>query len=114
MLFSGLVYAHQMTPAYPELKLATVEGILKASVTIFNKRADVSYYEVGVFDKEFKPIPFVTSYYIKDIPYEKTAEIDVYILDKNKDRAVYVCSSSKLTNVESTGIESRICSKFKK
>ena len=34
------------------------------TMKVFNKRADVQWYQIGVFDKEFKPIPFVTRYKI--------------------------------------------------
>jgi hypothetical protein len=42
-------------------------------------------------------------------------KVDVYIRDEDKDRAVYVCSLSKLlpTKEAVTIVSSRICSKIK-
>ena len=36
---------------------------------MFNKRKDVKWYEIGVFDEEWKAIPFVTSYKILEVKY---------------------------------------------
>ena len=54
--------AHDMTPTYPELKPSYMEGLLVADFELFNKRNDVRYYEIGVFDEDWNPIPFVSSY----------------------------------------------------
>ena len=81
---------------------------------MFNKRKDVQWYEISVLDKDFKTIPFVTSYYVLKLKYLAHAKFDVYINSKDIPRAEYICSRSKLMG-ESTApiISSRICSRFK-
>ena len=108
--------AHEMTPTYPKLEPSHLDGVVKTTMQMFNKREDVEYYEIGVFDQEFKPVPFVTSYTIVKIKYLGKVTFDVYIRKSDMERAVYVCSRSKLrkdTQVR-TAIASTICSKFKK
>ena len=107
------VHAHQMSPTYPEWTASYIDGLSVTRVRVFNKRNDVEYYEIGVFDKHMKPIPFVTQYDIRGIKYHNYAEFTIYLNDKYKDDAVYVCSKSMLKEIESTGLVSKICSKFK-
>jgi len=85
-------------------------------MAMFNKRADVEYYEIGVFDEDFNPIPFVTSYNVIKIEYLGRVTFDVYIRDIDVNKATYICSQSKLRkeDLSRTAISSRICSKFKK
>jgi hypothetical protein len=115
MLTSYEVGAHEMTPTYPKLERSHVRGVYKSTLQIFNKRKDVEYYEIGVFDKKFKPIPFVTSYKVIHLKYLGHMTFDVYIREKDKRKAFYVCSRSKLRteSITKAAISSRICSKFK-
>ena len=108
-------YAHEMTPTYPKLTYSHLEGVVKTTMSMFNKRADVQYYEIGVFDKDFKSVPFVTSYNVIKIDYLTKVDFDVYIRKSDASRAVYICSRSKLQRDDSirTAISSRICSKIK-
>ena len=108
-------YGHEMVPTYPRLEMSHVDGLLKTTMKMFNKRADVEYYEVGVFDKDFNPVPFVTAYNVFQLPYLSHTTFDIYIRAQDKDRAVYVCSRSKLRKDSNTktAISSKICSKFK-
>ena len=82
---------------------------------LFNKRNDVEYYEVGVFDEGFEPVPFVSAYSVVKLEYLGKVVFDVFINSKDKSRVVYVCSKSKLRKEElmRTAVSSRICSKFK-
>ena len=48
-----------MTPTYPKWEVSYIEGVQKAAMKIVNKRADVEWYEISVFDEEWEPIPFV-------------------------------------------------------
>ena len=108
--------AHEMTPTYPKLEPAHLDGVVKTTMQMFNKRQDVEYYEIGVFDSDFEPVPFVTSYNIIRIRYLSTVTFDVYIRKNDIGRATYICSRSKLrkdTQVR-TAIASTICSKIKK
>ena len=115
LLFSTNAFAHEMTPTYPKLEPSHLDGVVKTTMQLFNKRADVEYYEIGVFDKDFNPIPFVTSYSILKIEYLGQVTFDIYIRRVDQDRAVYICSRSKLRkdNTARTAISSRICSKIK-
>lgn len=101
-----------MTPTYPELKSSYIPGVLTTKLQLFNKREDVSYYEIGVFDSDWNPIPFVTAYKLLKMEYLSHVEFDVYLNNNDKSIAVYVCSKSKLRRDEAS-ISSRICSKFK-
>lgn len=108
--------AHEMTPTYPKLEPSHLDGVVKTTMSMFNKRQDVEYYEIGVFDLEFKPVPFVTSYNIIKLDYLGHVTFDVYIRKSDIDRAAYVCSRSKLRKDKQvrTAVTSTICSKFKK
>lgn len=112
----GVANAHEMTPTYPKLEPSHLGGVVKTTMQMFNKREDVQYYEIGVFDGEFNPVPFVTSYNIIKIDYLGKVTFDVYIRKQDMDRAVYVCSRSKLRKDDTirAAIASTICSKFKK
>ena len=108
------VQAHEMVPTYPRLETSHVDGLLKTTMKMFNKRADVEYYEVGVFDKDFNPVPFVTAYNVFKLEYLSHTVFDIYIRAKDRERAVYVCSKSKIRKDSNTktAIASKICSKF--
>ena len=116
VLFGSVSYAHEMTPTYPVLSVSHLDGVVKTTMHLFNKRKDVEYYEIGVFDENLKPVPFVTSYNIIKIDYLGHVTFDVYIRKGDIERATYVCSRSKIRKSEEvrTSISSLICSKFKK
>lgn len=113
---SSPVYAHEMVPTYPKLEPSYMEGLYKTSLTVFNKRPEIEYYEIGVFTEEWEPIRFVSSYKVYKVPYLSTVTFDIYIQDINKDRVTYICSVSKLRKsvVNRTAISSKICSKVKR
>jgi hypothetical protein len=115
VLVSSSVYAHEMTPTYPKLRPSFMDDLYVTSMSMFNKRADVEYYEIGVFDKDFNPVNFVTSYRILNIPYLNKVNFEVYIRKSDRDKATYICSRSKLRkkDITRTTVASRICSKIK-
>ena len=117
MLFSmcGYASAHQWTPTYPTLKNSYASGVLVTRMEVLNSRKDVSYYEIGVFDKAFLPVPFATAEKIINLPYLSRKSVDIFIRQQDKGQAVYICSKSKLLAKGSaiTSISSRICSKIK-
>jgi len=115
MLVASPLYAHEMTPTYPKLSPSHLDNVYKTTMEMFNKRSDVEYYEIGVFDADWNPIPFVTSYQVIRIRYLGHVTFDVYIRKSDVSRATYICSISKLRKDSSTKtqIASRICSKFK-
>ena len=115
MVLSGLVSAHQFTPTYPKLYSSFIDGLLVTRMSLFNKRSDVEHYQINVYDKDWKEVPFATTVKIIEVKYLETKQIDVYIRNADKERAVYICSRSKLKakSETSTLIASRICSKIK-
>jgi len=115
VFFVSSVQAHEMTPTYPKLEPSHLDGLLVTTMQMFNKRADVEYYEIAVFDKEWNPVPFVTSYNIIKLDYLGKVTFDVYIRKNDKQRVGYICSRSKLRKESTvrTAVTSRICSKFK-
>ena len=116
LLVSGFTYAHEMVPTYPKWKLGVYPGILTTTIEIFNKRNDVEFYEIGLFDKDWKPVYFVADYKVIQLKYLSGASIDIYIAKENKDRVEYVCSRSKVRKggESRTALSSKICSRFKK
>ena len=111
----GYANAHQFTPTYPKLEPSYVEGILEAKMVLFNRRNDVEYYELGVYDAEWNPVPFTSTSKLIKVAYLETKRIDVYVRNSDRKRVVYICTISKLsTNTKDTTlISSRICSKVK-
>jgi hypothetical protein len=108
-------YGHQFMPTYPKLQPSYVEGVLQARMEIFNSREDIEYYEFSVHDKNWERIPFATAERILYVPYLKRTYVDIFIKQQDKNRAVYICSMSKiLAGVhQSTVVSSKICSKLK-
>jgi len=106
--------AHEMVPTYPKMKPSYIDGLDVTTMKMFNKRADVEYYEIGVFDADFNPIQFVTSYTILKIEYLGHVTFDVYIREEDRQKATYICSRSKLRKGSTvrTVVASRICSKI--
>jgi len=104
-----------MTPTYPKWKMSFIPTAKMTTMKVFNKRVDVEWYQIGVFDKEWNPIPFVTRYKIIKVKYLTRVEFDVYINDTNVELAEYICSTSKLRRNDNfvPVVESKICSRFK-
>lgn len=115
LLVSGLAHAHEQVPTYPEWKQGIYQGVLTTTIEIFNKRSDVEYYEIGVFDEEWNPVYFVADYKVVRLKYLTGTSVDIYISKENRDRAEYVCSRSKIRKGSDTrtAVSSRICSRFK-
>ena len=111
----GHASAHQWTPTYPTLKPSYASGVLVTRMELLNSRKEITYYEIGVFDKDFLSVPFATAEKIINLKYLSRKSVDIFIRQKDKDRAVYICSKSKLLAKGSaiTSISSRICSKIK-
>lgn len=115
-LTSGQAIAHEWTPTYPELIQSYVKGVLQSELTLYNARQDVEYYEIGVFDKDMEPVSFAVSQRIINVEYQRRKKVAVFVRTKDRDRAVYVCSKSKLLKDSGTKalITSNICSKYKR
>jgi len=82
---------------------------------LFNSRNDIEYYEISVYDGDWNPVQFATESRIVNIEFLKRKTIEVYIREKDRSRAVYICSKSKIrpSNEQITIVSSRICSKIK-
>ena len=113
LLMSTTANAHEWTPTYPKFSPSFLEGVVTTTMTLFNKRKDIEYYEVSVFDKDWKTIPFAANYKIVNVPYLGRKTIKIYLREIDCDRIEYICTSSKrvLEDSVSSGIDSRICSK---
>lgn len=107
----GSALAHEMTPTYPKFSESFMSGISVTTLNIFNKRKDVSYYEIGVFTKEWKPVAFVSQYKVIPMKYLDTLSFDLYVNNSSLHTVVYICSISKL-GAGST-VASKICSRVK-
>jgi hypothetical protein len=112
---ASVAQAHEMLPTYPRFAPSYVEDVMQVQMRMFNKRRDVEWYEVAVFDADWKPVPFVTGYRILKVEYLSHVTFDVYINKQDANKATYICSQSKLRRQKEDGtiIASRICSKFK-
>ena len=61
LLFNYAVHSHEQTPTYPTWKVSGVSEVKKTQIRLWNSRPDIEYYEIGVFDGDWQPIPFVTA-----------------------------------------------------
>lgn len=116
-VFAFSANAHEMVPTYPKLEPSYMgENLVTTTMTMFNKRPEVEYYEFGVFTENWEPIPFVSKYKIWKIPYLSTVTVEIFMNKNDAKNAVYICSQSKLRKIDltRTAVASRICSKFKK
>lgn len=111
---SSFVTAHEMTPAYPELKPSHVKGVVKAQMSLFNQRDDVKYYMIEVFDKNFISMPFSSPNRIMKVDYKERKNFVVYLRKSDLIRAVYICTTSKVIKQRSSKplVSSRICSRI--
>lgn len=107
--------AHEMTPTYPMMKPSYIDEVSTTQMRMWNRRNDVFYYEITVFDDQWNPVPFATPNKVIRLGFLETKTFDVYIRDKDVARVEYICSTSKQLkeDVQSTGIKSRICSRVK-
>ena len=116
LLISFSSYSHEMTPTYPKFKDSFMSGLLVTEMEIFNKRSDISYYEIGVFDKDFQSIPFVSSFTVYEVNYLKKVKFEIYIRKNDEPQVTYICSRSRVLEqkVSNTNVVSTICSKIKR
>lgn len=116
MFVANVGYAHEMTPTYPTLKPSYIDGVYYVQMNLFNAREDVEYYEIGVFDDEWNPLPFAATEKIIHVKYHEKAVFDIYFRKTDVDRLTYICTLSKLKkdDITQSPIASRICSKIKR
>lgn len=109
-------HAHEMIPTYPKFKSSYLDGLMMTEMELFNKRSDVDYYEIGVFDKDFNSIPFVSSFTVYKVDYLQRIKFEVYIRMQDEQNVTYICSRSRVLEqkVSNTSVTSTICSKVKR
>ena len=114
LLLSFSTSAHEMTPAYPEVKPSHVAGVVKVEMSLFNSREEIQWYQIELFDLNWTNIPFASSYRIINIGYKERKSFDVYIRKADMDEAVYLCTTSKVrkSSKSKTLVTSRICSRL--
>jgi opacity protein-like surface antigen len=114
VMLTSMAAAHEMSPTYPVLKSSFVSGIKTTEMSILNKRSDIDYYKIDVFDKDWNPIKFVSNKpaTIK-VGYMKKAIFNLYIKNEDALRVEYICSLSRAlkNDIRSTSVQSRICSR---
>jgi len=106
-----------MSPTYPTLKPSHVTGVKTTEMILINKREDIDYYSVKVFDKDWNPIKFVSDYPgVLHVRYMAKKVFNIYIRNKDANRAEYICTKSKAlkNDPRSTSVTSRICSRVSK
>ncbi len=114
-MFGGPAMAHQFTPTYPKFESAFVDGVLQTKMEIFNKRREVEYYELGVFNKNWEPVTFAAADKLIRVRYLEIKRINVYVKSEDIEKVTYICTESRLRkeDVKDTVISSKICSKVK-
>ena len=114
-MMSTFASAHQFTPTYPVFTPSFVQGISSTKMELFNKRKDVSYYEIGVYSASWEPITFATEDKLVYVKYLETKKITVYLKQEDLANATYICSESRLRSedVFHSAVSSKICSKIK-
>ena len=116
LLSATIASAHEMVPTYPAWWNATeANGLLKTNMSIWNRRKDVTYYEIEVFDRNFKPMQFATQEKVIKINYLQRKTFSIFIKTEDRDNVTCICTRSRLLkdDVQTSGVSSRICSKIK-
>ena len=115
-LLANSAAAHEMTPTYLKFKPSYVDDVYVTSISVWNRRNDVEYYEISVVDENWHPIAFATKERILKLSYLNKTKIDVYIKKEDIKNIEFICTSSKQlkSDVKSTGIKSMICSRIER
>ena len=106
--------AHEMTPAYPQMKPTSVDGVIKFEMSLFNARDDVEWFMIAAFDKDFQPRRFATESNILHVKPNERINFNVYFRKQDVGKTVYVCTQSKLRGeaADIAMIASTICSRI--
>lgn len=113
IFLAATAQAHEWTPTYPKFEPSFLDDIVVTTMTLFNKRKEIEYYEIFVYDEDWNTIPFATPNKLINVPYLSQKTVEIYIREIDCERIEYICTTSRrfVDDVESTGIDSRICSK---
>ena len=55
-MLGSYAQAHEQTPAYPRTLPSHVEGVVKVQLQLLNRRKEINYYEIGLFDENFEEV----------------------------------------------------------
>lgn len=115
VMIASSVMAHELTPTYPELRSSYIDDVSVTTMKMWNRRNDVEYYKIQVFDSEWNPVPFATPERLLKLEYLSHKSFEIYIRDKDLNKVKYICTTSKQLKqeVQSSGVKSKICSKIK-
>ena len=115
LLIASNAAAHELTPTYPKFEMSYINNVYVTTLKMWNRREDVSYYQIGVFDEEWNPVPYAASERLIKMEYLGQKSFDIYIHKKDLTKVEFICTTSKLLkqDVESTGVTSRVCSRIK-
>jgi len=113
-MLGGYAQANEQTPAYPKIAPSHVNGVVKVQLQFLNRRKEINYYEIGLFDKNFDELNFTTQNKIIKIGYGEKTDFDVYFRKSDLDKAVYICTASKIlkSNKSRAVVSSIVCSKL--
>jgi hypothetical protein len=114
-LIGGDVYAHQFLPTYPKFQHSFIDGVMFTKMQLFNKRKEVEYYELNVYDDQWNKITFASETKLIRISYLQTKDVNVYVKKQDLLKVTYICTESKhqRENVQVAVIATQICSKVK-
>lgn len=115
LLIGGYANAHQFLPTYPTFKYSFIDGVMYTKMQLFNKRKEVEYYELSVYDDNWNAVTFASESKLIRVGYLQTKDVNVYVKKEDLRKATYICTESKhrKENVQDTVITSKICSKIK-
>ena len=113
IFLAATAQAHEWTPTYPKFRPSFLDDIVVTTMTLFNKRKEIEYYEISVYDEDWNTIRFATPNKLINVPYLGQKTVEIYIREIDCERIEYICTTSRrfVDDAESTGIDSRICSK---
>lgn len=114
VLTCGISYAHELTPTYFKMEPSYYDDVYVTKMMMFNRREDIKYYQIEVYDEEWKPLTFAATERILELGYLERKSFEIYMKAKDAQRVTYICTRSKiLKGGESSVIASNICSKIK-
>lgn len=113
-LTSGLAFAHELTPTYPKLRQSIYDNVLVTNITMFNRREDINYYSIEIWDENWESVPFATSSKVIQLNYLERKNVELFFRISDRSRVKYICTRSKILETNETSvIASNICSKVK-
>lgn len=115
LMLGSHVNAHQFLPTYPKFEQSFISGVSYVNMELFNKRKEVEYYELSVFDVNWNPVTFASENKLIQMRYLEMKKINVYVRNEDLRKVTFICTESKLKreNTRNTLISSKICSKIK-